>query len=241
MRLTGPGSRPRAIVAALAVTQTVGYGSLWYPFPVFLGPAATDLHASRTAVTGAFTTAVLAAAALALPVGRWLDRHGSRALMTTGSQLGSGLLAAVAHVHDLRALHLVWTGIGAAGAMAFYEAAFATVIAWTPPARRPRPGPARRHRGRRVRQLDLPAADGCTGRPLRMADGSREPGRAGRRCHRPAARARPAPTSPPHPPSGRRPGYRPPSWGRHREPRQQAAPRSLRQAGHRWPFTDLHR
>jgi len=138
LRLTGPRSRPGAIVAALAVTQTVGYGSLWYSFPVLLGPVTADLHAGRTAVTGAFTTAVLTAAALAVPVGRWLDRHGSRALMTTGSLLGSGLLATFAHVHDLWSLYLVWTGIGAAGALVFYEAAFATVIAWTPPACRAR-------------------------------------------------------------------------------------------------------
>lgn len=129
-------ARARAIVAALAVTQTVGYGSLWYSFSVFLGPVSADLHASRTAVTGAFATAVLAAAALAVPVGRRLDRHGSRALMTTGSVLGSALLAGFAHVHSLLTLYLVWTGIGAVGAMVFYEAAFATVIAWTTPARR---------------------------------------------------------------------------------------------------------
>lgn len=134
-RLPGRG---RAIVAALAVTQTVGYGSLWYSFPVFLGPVTADLGISRTAGTGAFTGSVLAAAALAVPVGRWLDRHGSRGLMTTGSVLGTLLLLALSRVHDPVALYAVWAGIGAVGAMVFYEAAFATAVAWAPPAQRAR-------------------------------------------------------------------------------------------------------
>ncbi len=131
-----PTGRGRAIVAALAITQTVGYGSLWYSFPVFLAPLARDLAVSPTTVTGAFTVAILSAAALAVPVGRWLDHHGSRALMTTGSVAGSGLLLALSQVRTVPQLYLVWAGIGAVGAMVFYEAAFATVIAWTPPDRR---------------------------------------------------------------------------------------------------------
>lgn len=52
---------------------------------MLLHPIAASLHASATAVTGAFTTAVLAWAILAVPVGRWLDRHGGRALMSGGA------------------------------------------------------------------------------------------------------------------------------------------------------------
>jgi hypothetical protein len=54
---TGAGSRrrARAIVAALAVTQTGGYGALYYSFAVLLTPLARDLDTSTTAVTGAFT------------------------------------------------------------------------------------------------------------------------------------------------------------------------------------------
>ena len=131
--MTGRG---KAIVAALAITQTVGYGCLWYSFPVFLAPLAHDLRASPTTVTGAFTVAILSAAALAVPVGRRLDHHGSRGLMTTGSMAGAGLLVALSQVRTVPQLYLVWAGIGAVGAMVFYEAAFATVIAWTPPPHR---------------------------------------------------------------------------------------------------------
>ncbi len=122
----------RAIVAALAVTQTVGYGALYYSFAVFLVPVAHDLHVSTTAVTGALTLATLVGAALAVPVGRWLDRHGGRALMATGSVAGTVLLAAFGRVHSLAGLYAVWAGIGVASAMVLYEAAFAVVVTWYP-------------------------------------------------------------------------------------------------------------
>jgi MFS family permease len=122
--------RARAIVAALAATQTVGYGALYYSFAVLLAPLAHDLHTSTTAVTGALTAATLAGAAAAVPVGRWLDRHGARALMTTGSAAGTVLLALLSTVHTLTALYAVWIGIGIACAMCLYEAAFAVIVTW---------------------------------------------------------------------------------------------------------------
>ncbi len=42
-------ARRRRLIATLAITQTVGYGVLYYAFAVFLTPIATDLHTSTTA------------------------------------------------------------------------------------------------------------------------------------------------------------------------------------------------
>jgi predicted MFS family arabinose efflux permease len=126
----------RRIVAALAITQTVGYGTLYYAFAVFLTPLAADLRVSTTAVTGTFTASVLVSAALAVPIGRRLDRHGGRALMTAGSLLGALLLVAWSQVGTLWQLYAVQVGLGAAGAASLYEAAFAVVIAWHTPAKR---------------------------------------------------------------------------------------------------------
>lgn len=129
-------SRAKGIVAALAITQTVGYGTLYYAFAVFLVPLAADLKTSTTAVTGTFTASVLASAALAVPVGRWLDRHGGRALMTAGSLAGTFLLVAWSQVQTLGQLYAVQIGIGIASAACLYEAAFAVIIAWHTPGRR---------------------------------------------------------------------------------------------------------
>jgi MFS family permease len=122
--------RARAIVAALAVSQTVGYGALYYSFAVLLTPLARDLDTSTTTITGAFTAATLAGALAAVPVGRWLDRHGGRALMTTGSLAGTLLLAAMSQVDTVPQLYAVWIGIGLACAMSLYEAAFAVIVTW---------------------------------------------------------------------------------------------------------------
>jgi predicted MFS family arabinose efflux permease len=128
----------RGLVAVFAVTQTVGYGVLFYAFPVLLAPVATDLHVSTATVTGASTLSILVGVAAAVPVGRWLDRHGGRALMTVGSLVGVAAVLAWAQVHTVAQLYLVFAVIGLAGAASLYEAAFAVLIAASDPARRDR-------------------------------------------------------------------------------------------------------
>jgi MFS family permease len=112
------------IVVAFAVTQTVGYGTLYYAFAVLLHPMAATLHTSTTAVTAS----ILVGAVMAVPVGRWLDRHGGRALMTTGSLVATGLVVAWSHVRTLAQLYAVLIGIGLTMAMVLYEPAFAVII-----------------------------------------------------------------------------------------------------------------
>ena len=128
----------RTLVAALAVTQTVGYGALYYAFAVLLRPMAVSLRADPAAVTGALTLSVLAGAAMAVPVGWWLDRHGGRALMTVGSIAGTALLVAWSRVHTLGQLYAVLAAVGVVTAMVFYEPAFAVIVAAFDPARRAR-------------------------------------------------------------------------------------------------------
>ena len=130
------GRRRAGLLASLAISQTIGYGTLHYSFAVLLPPLAADLNTGTTAVTGAFTAGVLTGAALAVPVGRRLDRHGGRLLMTAGSTLGVLLLLALSQIDTVWQLYLVQIGIGAAGAASLYEAAFAVVIAVTAAERR---------------------------------------------------------------------------------------------------------
>jgi MFS family permease len=118
------------VVAGLSITETVSWGIIYYGFPVMLRPMEQELGWSRTALTGAFSVGLGASALAALPVGRWLDRHGPRALMTLGSCLGVALLLVWAHVHTLPALYLCWFGLGLAMAATLYEPAFAAVVSW---------------------------------------------------------------------------------------------------------------
>ncbi|MEV0900812.1 MFS transporter [Actinoplanes sp. NPDC049802] len=105
---------------------------------MLLHPVAADLHVAPTAVTGALTTAILVQAAMAVPVGRHLDQHGGRALMTAGAVLGAGMLAAWSQVRTVWQLYLVFAGIGMAMAMALYEPATAVIVSWFDARTRPR-------------------------------------------------------------------------------------------------------
>jgi predicted MFS family arabinose efflux permease len=129
---------PRRLVAALAVTQTVGYGVLYYAFSALLGPMSRDLGISTSTAAGAFTAAVLTTGLMSVPVGRWLDARGGHALMTTGSLLGAAAIVAWSQVHSLPQLYVVFVLIGVASAMVLYEPAFAVVVAVTAPEARTR-------------------------------------------------------------------------------------------------------
>jgi MFS family permease len=136
-RFAGGGRpRPHPVVAVFAVTQTVGYGVLFYAFSVLLAPIAADLRTKPATVTGALTVAVLVAAAAAIPVGRWLDRRGGRLLMTWGSVLGVAAVLAWSQVHTVAQLYAVFAVIGLASAMTLYEAAFAVIVATVDSSRR---------------------------------------------------------------------------------------------------------
>jgi predicted MFS family arabinose efflux permease len=116
------------VVAALAVTETVSWGIAYYSFPVFLLAMERDLRVSRVAIAGAFSVALAVSALAAVPVGRWLDRHGPRGLMTAGSCLAAALVAAWARVESVGALYAVWCGMGIAMAMTLYDPAFAAIV-----------------------------------------------------------------------------------------------------------------
>jgi predicted MFS family arabinose efflux permease len=118
------------IVAALAITQTIGYGVLYYAFSVFLAPMQHDLRASGTQVAAALTLAVLTTALCAPLVGRWLDARGGRMLMTAGSVLGMLAVLGWSRVETLPQLYGVFLAIGIASAMVLYEPAFAVIVSW---------------------------------------------------------------------------------------------------------------
>lgn len=124
------------LVGLLAITQTVGYGSLFYSFSVFLVPTAHTLHTSTAIVTGALTASLLAGALIAVPVGRRLDHRGGRALMAGGSLAAAVLVLAWSRVESVAELYAVWIGLGLACATVGYEAAFAVIVSWFGPAER---------------------------------------------------------------------------------------------------------
>jgi MFS family permease len=113
-----------ALVVTLGLTETTSYGVLYYAFTVFLTPMQAELGWSRSALTGAFSLALLLSGVVGLLVGHWLDRHGPHALMTVGSCLAVALTLAWSQVHSLLLFYLIWAAIGVVMAAVLYEPAF---------------------------------------------------------------------------------------------------------------------
>lgn len=118
----------RRLVVALGVTQIVSWGTMYYAFPLMIDAFAGTAHASRSAVVGAFSMALMVTGLASSPVGRIVDRHGGRWVMTGGSIAGALLLAALARVTNAWQLYVVWALLGLAMATTLYDPAFAVLV-----------------------------------------------------------------------------------------------------------------
>jgi MFS family permease len=118
------------IVVTLAFTETISWGIIFYAFSVFLTPMESELGWSRAELTGGFSLSLLVMGVMAYPVGAWIDKHGSRALMTIGSLAAGLLVIAWSMVGDRTTFYLIWAGLGVCGAAVLYEPAFTVVAQW---------------------------------------------------------------------------------------------------------------
>jgi MFS family permease len=118
------------VLSGLAIAQIAAWGVLYYGFAVFLLPMERELGWSRTQLSGAFSLGLLASAAAAMPIGRYIDRHGARGVMLLGSCAVVPLMVVWSQIHDLTTFYVLWIGLGVASAAVLYEPAFAIVVAW---------------------------------------------------------------------------------------------------------------
>lgn len=118
------------IVVALAFTEIISWGILYYAFSVFITPLETELLWTRSQITGAFSLSLLVSASMAYPVGWWLDRYGSRFLMTVGSFLAGLLMMAFAGIQTLTEFYVIWGLIGMCLATTLYDPAFVVITNW---------------------------------------------------------------------------------------------------------------
>jgi MFS family permease len=118
------------MVAALAVTELVSWGALIYSFSVLVVPMHAELGWSPAQLYGAYTVGIAVSGLIAVPVGRWLQRHGARGIMTAGSVLGVAALLLWARAHALATFYAAFVLAGLAMATTLYEPAFAVTAAW---------------------------------------------------------------------------------------------------------------
>lgn len=118
------------IAWTLGITQTVGYGILYYTFAVFIVPMEAELGWQRAYISGALSLALLMSGVVAIPVGRWVDKRGARAMMTAGSLLGVCALVGWSYSTNLGHFYIMLALIGIAMAMSLYEVAFTVIAGW---------------------------------------------------------------------------------------------------------------
>jgi MFS family permease len=118
------------LVWMVSFTELVSWGVLYYAFSVLMVPMGDDLGWSRVQMTAAFSAGGLVAGLAGIPVGRWVDRHGARWLMTVGSIGAALMVLAWSTVQTLPMFFLIWTGIGLVMAAVLYEPTFVIVATW---------------------------------------------------------------------------------------------------------------
>ena len=118
------------VVPALCLTQIVGWGVLYYAFPVLASSIESDTGWSKPAVTAAFSSALLMSAGVGILVGRVIQHHGPHWVMTAGSMLGTLAVLAIAIAPDFTVFVIAWLIAGAAMACVLYAPAFAAITVW---------------------------------------------------------------------------------------------------------------
>jgi len=128
-RLTDPMV---SAVVALGITQITAWGTSYYCLGVLAAPISQDTGWSRGFVFLGFTVALLTMGLVSSAVGRAIDRHGGRAVMTLGTVFVSAGLFALAHVHGQAAYLAVWAFLGLGMRLCLYDAAFAALVQVAP-------------------------------------------------------------------------------------------------------------
>jgi MFS family permease len=120
-------------LATLCATQITSWGVLYYAFPVLAGDITAATGWSTAAITAALSASQLTAALAGIPVGRRIDRHGPRAVMTAGSVLAVPAVVLVATAQSLVWFVAAWLVAGMAMGAVLYPPAFAALTRWHGP------------------------------------------------------------------------------------------------------------
>jgi MFS family permease len=124
---------PRRALVVLCATEITSWGVLYYAFAVLSPRITNDTGWSQPAVAAAFSAGLITSAMVGIAVGRWLDRHGPRVIMTAGSVLAAASLVCVAVAPNFGCFVAAWIAVGVAMAAVLYLPAFAALTRWFGP------------------------------------------------------------------------------------------------------------
>ncbi|HEY7903347.1 MAG TPA: MFS transporter [Casimicrobiaceae bacterium] len=115
------------LVVLLGVAQIVSWGTLFYSIAVLGEPMRAALGTGEIVLFGAFSGGMLLSGVAAPAVGREIDAHGGRRVLTAGSLLGAASMALLAAAQNTPMLVTGWLMAGVASTAVLYDAAFATL------------------------------------------------------------------------------------------------------------------
>jgi MFS family permease len=118
------------MVSGLGVTELVSWGVLVYAFSVLVVPMRDELGWSIAELNAAYATGVVISGLLAIPVGRVLQSHGARGVMTVGTAATVLMLVLWSTVDSVAVFYCVFAIGGIAMATTLYEPVFAVTAAW---------------------------------------------------------------------------------------------------------------
>ncbi len=115
------------VITGLGITQIIGWGTTYYALGALSPDIALATGWPPALIFGAFSAALLVSGLISRWAGRFVDRHGGRRLMMTGSllaALGLGLTGLIANP----VTYIVgWLVLGVAMRLMTYDAAFASL------------------------------------------------------------------------------------------------------------------
>lgn len=118
------------VLVVLCITEITSWGVLYYAFPVLAPSIAADTGWAVSTVTAAFSAGLIVSALAGIGVGRLLDRHGPRWVMTAGSLLAVPAVVLVATARSLPLFVAGWLLAGLAQSATLYPPAFAALTRW---------------------------------------------------------------------------------------------------------------
>ncbi len=115
-------------VWALGLTELIAWGTTFYALGVLGRPISAGTGWSQSLVFGGMTAGLVTSAILSTAIGRLVDRHGGRPVMTSGlltAAIGQLVIAAA----ETEWVYLAgWLLLGLALRMVLYDAAFAAIV-----------------------------------------------------------------------------------------------------------------
>lgn len=130
--MSGPDRGARPVIAALGVTQIIGYGALYYAYAVLTPWVAAEFAVSEATLFAVFSVGLLLGGVTAPMFGRRIDRHGAARVMAVGSAVIAVLLGALAVAPGFWSFAVLVVAIEIVSFTVLYDAAFATLATHAP-------------------------------------------------------------------------------------------------------------